>query len=61
MRNQHVDLFLGNHCTNNDTLGRAERLKAGDRDAFIDDRAWGDYLDRKRDELLALMQDPEQN
>ena len=61
VRNQHVDLFLGNHCVNNDTLGRANRLKEGDRDAFIDDRAWGEYLDFKRDALLELMADPNQN
>ena len=61
VRNQHVDLFLGNHCVNNDTLGRARRLKDGDRDAFIDDRAWGEYLDSKRDALLELMADPNQN
>lgn len=61
VRNQKVELFLGNHCVNNDTLGRAERLKAGDKDAFIDDKAWGAYLDLKRDDLLALMEDPAQN
>lgn len=61
VRNQHVDLFLGNHCVNNDTLGRARRLKDGDKDAFIDDRAWGEYLDSKRDALLELMADPNQN
>ena len=61
VRNQHVDLFLGNHCVNNDTLCRARRLKDGDKDAFIDDRAWGEYLDSKRDALLELMADPNQN
>lgn len=60
VRNQHVDLFLGNHCVNNDTLGRAQRLRAGDKDAFIDDKAWGEYLDSKRDALIELMSDPNQ-
>ncbi|MBR5098197.1 MAG: MBL fold metallo-hydrolase [Spirochaetales bacterium] len=61
VRNQKVELFLGNHCINNNTLERAERLKAGDKDAFIDDKAWGNYLDSKRDALLNLMNDPSQN
>ena len=52
VRNKHVDLFLGNHCVNNDTLGRAQRLKDGDKDAFIDDKAWGEYLDSKKKALL---------
>ena len=60
VRNQHVDLFLGNHCVNNDTLGRAQRLRAGDKDAFIDDKAWGEYLDSKKKTLLELMADPNQ-
>ena len=60
VRNQHVDLFLGNHCVNNDTLGRAQRLRDGDKDAFIDDKAWGEYLDSKRDALIELMSDPDQ-
>ena len=60
VRNQHVDLFLGNHCVNNDTLGRAQRLRAGDKDAFIDDKAWGEYLDSKKKALLELMSDPNQ-
>ena len=60
VRNQHVDLFLGNHCVNNDTLGRAQRLRDGDKDAFIDDKAWGEYLDSKRDALIELMSDPNQ-
>jgi metallo-beta-lactamase class B len=60
VRNQHVDLFLGNHCVNNDTLGRAQRLRDGNKDAFIDDKAWGEYLDSKRDALIELMSDPDQ-
>ncbi len=59
--NQKVDLFLGNHCENNDTLGRAKRLKDGDKDAFIDPGLWSEYLESKRKLILDLMSDPEQN
>ncbi len=61
VRNQKVEIFLGNHCINNDTLGRAKRLQEGDRNAFIDEECWGEYLDSKREALLELMKDPSQN
>lgn len=61
VRNEKVELFLGNHCGNNDTLGRMQKLLSGDKDAFIDSECWGEFLDKKRDELIALMADPAQN
>ena len=63
VRDQKVEVFLGNHCINNDTLGRRKKQQA-DPDGpnpFVDDRAWGAYLDEKRDALLAFMADPENN
>lgn len=62
VRNQKVELFLGNHCTNNDVLGRAKKLEEGCREnPFLDDKAWGRFLDQKRDDMLKLMADPSQN
>lgn len=60
VRDQRVEVFLGNHCINNDTLGRREKqLAAPDGpNPFVDGKAWGAYLDQKRDELLAFMADP---
>lgn len=61
VRHQHVDLYLGNHTDNNDTLGRRNRQLAhpDEPNPFIDDTQWGRYLDQKRDELLAFMDDPQ--
>ena len=39
-----VDVFIGNHCWNNDTPGRAARLKAGDPYAFVDAQEWPKFL-----------------
>ncbi|MBQ3728885.1 MAG: MBL fold metallo-hydrolase, partial [Spirochaetales bacterium] len=62
VRNQKVELFLGNHCGNNHTQEKAEMLRAGCKDnPFIDSTEWGCFLDKKRDEMLLLMADPEQN
>lgn len=59
VRDQKVDIFLGNHCINNDTMGRRQRqLDAPDGpNPFIDSHAWANYLDMKKAELLALMSD----
>jgi len=63
VRDQKVEIFLGNHCVNNDTLGRRERQLADPEgpNPFIDETLWGCYLDQKRDELLAFMADPANN
>lgn len=63
VRNQKVEVFLGNHCINNDTLGRRQKqLEHPDgQNPFLDSGIWGKYLDQKRDELLAFMADPKNN
>jgi len=63
VRGQKVEVFLGNHCINNDTLGRREKQLADPTgpNPFVDDRAWAAYLDEKRDALLAFMADPANN
>lgn len=60
VRDQRVEIFLGNHCVNNDTLGRRQRQLDDPEgpNPFIDETLWGRYLDQKRQELLAFMADP---
>ena len=57
VRDERVEIFLGNHCANNDTLGRRKRqLENPDGPhPLIASNAWRLYLDSKRDELLALI------
>ena len=54
LQKEQVDVFIGNHCWNNDTKGRAERLARGEKDAFIDSAEWGKFLNfcKKRCEAL---------
>ena len=40
---EKVDIFLGNHMQHNDTIGKAKRVKNGEKDAFIDHEEWGKY------------------
>ncbi|MBQ7566413.1 MAG: MBL fold metallo-hydrolase [Oscillospiraceae bacterium] len=63
VRDEHVDIFLGNHPHNNDTLGRMRRmLEHPDApNPFLDPDAWGAYLDKKREKLLEFMADPKNN
>ena len=63
VRGQKVDIFLGNHVNNNDTLGRRDRqLKDPDGpNPFVDSGAWGAYLDQMKEKLLEFMADPRNN
>lgn len=55
VRNEKVDVFLGNHTFNNRTLEkRAAMLESPTApNPFIDPTEWPAYLDSMRDELLA--------
>ena len=39
-RDQHCDIFIGNHVGLNDTPGKYKRLLAGETDAFITPVEW---------------------
>ncbi len=63
VRDQKVEIFLANHCINNDTLGRRDQLLADPTgpNPFVNDTLWASYLDEKRDALLQFMADPKNN
>ena len=64
MRNEKVEIFLGNHCINNDTLGRRQKQPGTTPTARTPSsipEVWGKYLDEKRDALLEFMKDPKNN
>ena len=62
VRDEKVEIFLGNHCDNNDTIGRQRRRleSPGGPNPFIDAEAWGRFLDSRREKLLALEQEKAQ-
>ena len=63
VRDQKVEIFLGNHTLNNDTMGRMKQKLADPTgpNPFINEKTWGEYLDFKRDDLLKFMADPKNN
>ena len=56
LKQEHVDIFIGNHVGNNDTEGKLARVHAGEADAFIDPTEWPRFLERCRERLLALIE-----
>ena len=55
-RQEHVDLFVGNHAGQNDTFGKQKRLEAGDTNAFVQPDDWTRFLDglqRRLDDVIA--------
>lgn len=52
LKSEKVDLFLGNHCWNNDTDGKAIAMETDpDRNPFVDEREFYRFLDFCRKDL----------
>lgn len=55
VRDQKVELFMGNHTMNIDLLKKREYMIAHPgENPFLDDEAWKKYLDKRKEELLKL-------
>ncbi len=50
-----VDVFLGNHCWNNDTKGKYERSLRETENPFIDPKGWIDFLEKCENEMKDLI------
>ncbi len=58
-RKEKVDIFIGNHAGQNQTPERFQRLCEGDKYAFVDPSAWGNFLDKTEAALNTLeIEDP---
>ena len=56
-KSEKVDLFIGNHVSQNRTPERYQRLAAGDPMAFIDPAAWEEFLNGCEERLNELEKD----
>lgn len=54
VKERPVDIFIGNHVWNNDTLGKYERMLAGEQDAFVDSGEWKRFLEKCAENARAL-------
>ena len=62
VKDEHVDIFLGNHANNNNIVEKRQyQLQHPDTNPYIDPSEWRKYLEEKKNALLALMQNPENN
>ena len=60
VRDQHVDVFMGNHTNNNNLMEKRKyMLEHPGENPFVDAECWGNYLDEKRDALKEFMERPE--
>ena len=61
LRREHVDIFIGNHQHQCNTMGRFAKIMSGNADAFIDAKAWPAFLDETEQILNHLLQSEETN
>jgi hypothetical protein len=53
---------MGNHPVNNDLIRKYEdMISHPGTNPFVDDSAWGNYLDQKKEEMIRFMEDPKNN
>lgn len=55
LRGERVDVFIGNHQEQCDTLGKYARILRGETDAFADPAAWPAFLEKCEQNLDALL------
>ena len=56
LKNEKVDIFLGNHMQHNDTKGKALRISEGELDAFINPDEWGEYALWTKQNLINMIE-----
>lgn len=55
LKDEKVDVFIGNHTWNNDTYGKSLKILAGGENEFIDDKLWLQFLDRCEERLMKVI------
>ena len=57
LKKEHVDVFVGNHSWQNDTLGNYEKSLTSDVNPFIDETRWNAFLDKVERDLWTVIED----
>ncbi len=57
LKNIDVDIFLGNHCQNNDTLGKYKRSLTEKNNPFIDPIGWKEFLQQCEDNVKQMIEE----
>lgn len=56
LREQHVDVFVGNHSWNNNTPQKYEKSLTAAENPFIDPKEWGRFLDKCEATMTAIIE-----
>jgi len=61
LKKEKVDVFIGNHVWNNDTVGKGEILRKTGENKFIDSIAWNEFLDSCEGNLKKVIAEETKN
>ena len=56
IENEKVDIFIGNHVKNNDTIGKLALAETSQENPFIDPTAWKKFIQKCRQGLIDLIE-----
>ncbi len=59
LKQEKVDIFIGNHVWNNDTRGKYERMREQSYNSFINENDWLEFLKKSSDQLFAMIEKEE--
>jgi len=54
---EKVDVMLGNHVDNNDTVGNLEKMKTSSHNPFINSERWYNFLNYRKERLLKTIEE----
>ena len=55
LKDEKVDIFLGNHVWNNNTVEKYEKLKSGDKYAFVAPNDWKECMEKSQNNLKEII------
>ena len=56
LKQERVEIFLGNHVGNNDTEGKLQRVESGEKDAFFAPDGWMAFLKERENRLKEIIE-----
>ena len=57
LKEEKVDIFLGNHMQHNNTPSKYKEILSGNKDAFINEKEWAEYAEWAKNNLIRMMED----
>ena len=61
LKKEKVDVFIGNHCWNNDTYGKSKKLLETGINDFVNSEIWQEYLENCKTRMLKKIEKEKSN